>query len=145
MSWIAITDADVLDEITPAENATLKNIQGATDKLPRILARAVAKFRGAIQAGGMTLGAEDTLPESIADDVVAFARWKFLTAIPQAKAMQTEERKLAWQEALKVLEQLRSGEFAVENPDDSTTSQTGGGVTHVSADQEHPFSTLGGT
>lgn len=144
MSWIAITDIDVLDEITPAENATLKNIQGATDKLPRILQRAVGKFRGAILAGGMTLGAADTLPESIADDVVAFARWKFLTSIPQAKAMQTEERKLAWQEALKVLELLRTGKFPVENPADSSASQSGSGVTLVSADQEHPFN-LGGT
>jgi hypothetical protein len=59
--------------------------------------------------------------------------------------MQTKERELAYTEALKVLEQLRTGKFPVENPDDTTSNQTGGGVTHVSADQEHPFSTLGGT
>ena len=144
MSWIAITDADVLDEITPSENATLKNIQGVTDKLPRILARSVAKFRGAILAGGMTLGGEGKIPESIADDVVSHARWKFLTSIPQAKAMQTEERKLAYTDAIKVHEDLRTGKYPVESPDDGQ-SQTGGGVSHVSVDQEHPFGKLGGT
>lgn len=142
MSWIAITDADVLDEITPAENATLKNIQGATDKLPRILDRAIAKFRGAIQAGGMTLGAAGKIPESIADDVVSYARWKFLTSIPQAKAMQTEERKDAYTEALKTHEALRTGKYPVENPSDGQ-SQSGAGVTHVSVDAEHPFGRLG--
>jgi hypothetical protein len=145
MSWIIITDTDVLDEITPAENATLKNIQGATDKLPRILQRAIGKFRGAILAGGMTLGDEGKLPESIADDVVAFARWKFLTSIPQAKAMQTEERKLAWQEALKVADQLRTGKFPIESPADASQSQSGGGTTLVSQDQDHPFGQLGST
>jgi len=145
MSWNIITDNDVLDEITPAENAALKNIQGVTDKLPRILARAIAKFRGAILAGGMTLGDDGKVPESIADDVVSFARWKFLTSIPQAKAMQTEERKLAYTEALKVLEKLRAGEFNVESPTDDTSNQTGGGVTLVTENQEHPFGQLGST
>jgi hypothetical protein len=125
MSWKQVTDADVLDEITPAENATLKNIQGVADKLPRILQRAIDKFRGAILAGGMTLGADGTVPDSIADDVISFARWKFLTSVPQARQMQTEERRLAYTEALKVLEQLRTGEFPVEKPEDATASQGG--------------------
>lgn len=144
MSWQPVTDQDVLDEITPAENATLRNIQGATDKLPRLLERVVEKFRGAILAGGQTLGAAATVPDSIADDVCAFARWKFLTSIPQAKNMQTEERKLAWQEALKILSELRTGKFPVENPADGQ-SQGGTSITHVSADQEHPFGQLGTT
>lgn len=126
MAWINITDEDVIDEITPAENAALRNIQGAVDKLPRILARVVKKFRGAIQAGGQTLGDDGTIPESVEDDVVAYARWRFLTSIPQAKAMQTEERKLAYTEAIKVLEALRDGELNVETADEEDPVPTGG-------------------
>jgi len=144
MSWNQITDTDVLDEITPAENATLRNIQGATDKLPRLLDRVVEKFRGAILAGGQSLGADATVPDSIADDVCAFARWKFLTSIPQAKNMQTEERKLAWQEALKILSELRLGKFPVESPSDGQ-AQGSTSVSLVSEDAEHPFGQLGST
>lgn len=142
MSWIAITDAEVLDEITPAENAALRNIQGATDKLPRILARCVGKFRGAMLAANMALGDDGKVPESIADDVVAYARWRFLISVPQAKALQTEERKDAYKEAVAVLNKLRAGDMPVESPEDGT-AQSGQGVKHVSQDQEHPFGQLG--
>lgn len=144
MSWTAINTSDVLDELTPGENSTLENIHGATAKLAHIVTRAVAKFRGAILAGKMELGEEGKVPESIADDVVAFARWKFLTSIPQARTMQTEERKLAWQEALKVIAELRTGKLAVESPSDGS-AQSGAPVTLVSKDQEHPFGQLGTT
>lgn len=125
MAWIALTDADVLDEITPAENAALKNIQGATEVLPRVVARVVAKFRGAIQSGGATLGPSGTLPDSVHDDAVAYARWRFLITLPQAKTLQTEERRLAYEEAVKMLEALRQREFSVE-PDDDTGPASGG-------------------
>lgn len=126
MSWTAITTADVLDEITPGENATLNNVQGATSNLARILTRAISKFRGAVQAGGQTLGGDGLLPESLHDDCVAYARWRFLTSIPQAKNMQTAERKAAYDEAIKVLEALRNGDFSVEAEDPETSAPRGG-------------------
>ncbi len=142
MSWIAITDAEVLDEITPAENATLRNIQGAVDKLPRILQRVIAKFRGAIQAGGQTLGDAGTLPDSIVDDVVAYARWRFLNSIGAAKSMQTEERKAAYEEAISVLEQLRKGELTVESDDEDDDAPgrggSSGGQTNIPMRTDNP-------
>lgn len=144
MSWLALNDDAVLDELATSENATLKTIHGAVDKLPHVLQRGIDKFRGAITAGGQSLGAEGTLPKSLHDDCVAYVRWRFLTSIPQAKYMQTVERKDAYKEAIEVLASLRAGDFKVENedeeedPDAPGRGGTFGGQTAIPMRTDHP-------
>lgn len=129
MSWSTITAAEVLQEFTPAEKATLDNIQASAQgesNLSGILTRTVNKFRGAIRAGGQTLSTTDgEIPDDVRDNVIAHARWTFLISFPQLKVMQTVERKEAFNEALKTLEALRQpGKFNVESPTDDTSDPT---------------------
>lgn len=148
MSWSPITSAEVLQEFTPSEKAVLDNIQGKdaeeATNLDAILLRSVNKFRGAISAGGQSVSTTAaTIPDDIRDDVIAHARWKFLVALPQARVMQTAERKAAHDEALKVIEGLRTGKLRVEDP--GGESQLPGIALLGSHTDAHPFDDLGTT
>lgn len=115
--WNKITTADVLDELTPGEQKTLENIQGATANLAAILTRTVAKVRGDCLRGGNRIGPDATVPDSLAPHVIAYARWRWLTAIPQAKSMQTPERKEAYDDARDEFANVAKGDPKVELPE----------------------------
>ncbi len=114
--WITLTTADILSELTPAETAALQTIQGATDQLTPILSKAVAQARGAIRAGGYPLGDDGTIPDQLASDVTALARWRWLTSFPQLQRMQTKERKDAHDAARELLEGVARQKFNIEPP-----------------------------
>jgi hypothetical protein len=124
MAWHQITDQDVLEEFTPAEQAALKGIQGA-DSLPRVLARVIAQVRGAIRAGGYELGDDNTIPDQLDGDAVAIARWRWLISFPQLKALQTVERKQAHDDAQKRIDKVAQQEMKVESPNPGTTANSG--------------------
>lgn len=92
-NWITLTDAEVMEEFTPAEKAMLKAIQGAGDKLPGILSRVVDQIREAYLTGGRPLGDAGMIPQGMRDRAVALTRWKWLTAFPTLAKMQTKDRK----------------------------------------------------
>ena len=77
MAWAAVSTDHVLEEFTPAERGALRNIQEAEDHLPAILLRVIALARGNIRAAGNTLDAAGTVPEQVALDVIAIARWRY--------------------------------------------------------------------
>lgn len=116
MSWTALTAEHVLEEFTPQEQATLKLIQNSQDNLPAIVARSMAEVRGAIESGGYPLGATGTIPDSLHSDAIAIARWRFLIAMPQLKALQTAERKAAYDDARNKLADIAKGKTGVEDP-----------------------------
>lgn len=125
MSWTAPTPSNVLEEFTPAERAQLANIQGGADNLTPILARVVAEFRQAIaDAGRETDSDTTTMPDGFHGQAIALARWRWLISIPQAKAMQTPERKAAAEKAETLIEDIATGKRPVAPPDSS--SGTGG-------------------
>ncbi len=126
MAWLPLTVDELLQEFTPLEKSTLDHLQspqGGPSSLAPILARSVAKFRGAIRAGGQAPANGDTIPDDVRDEVIAHARWRFLIAFPSLKALQTQERKEAYEAAEKLIDKLRNG-LAVENAEDE--SKTGG-------------------
>lgn len=117
--WNTISAAEVLEEFTPQEKATLENIQGATNSLGKIVARAINKVRGDCIRGGNRIGPNGTVPDSLAPDVIAWARWKWLISIPAAKSMQTSERKDAYNDAKQAFLDVAKGEPKVELPDEN--------------------------
>lgn len=117
--WNAITTADVLDEFTPAEQAALQNIQGATTNLANILAKSIKKVRGDCLRGGNRIGPEGTIPDSLAQHAIAYTRWRWLVSIPQAKAMQTLERKDLYTEAMTEFKLVAKGDPKVELPEEA--------------------------
>lgn len=122
MTWLPITDADVLKEFTPSENATLRNIQAATDNLASIAGDVAAEFRQAISDAGTSLGStgEGHIPPGFRAHAVALARWRWLISIPAAKSLQTPERKEAAQKAEELLKDIASGKRPVAAPDATT-------------------------
>lgn len=125
MPWENPTSASVLEEFTPAERATLANIQGGADNLTPILERVVKEFRQAIADAGREVAADTTtIPNGFLGQAIALARWRYLIALPQAKALQTPERKAAAEKAETLIEDIATGKRPVAPPD--ATSSTGG-------------------
>lgn len=109
MAWKEIKTDDVLSEFTNAELALIRNIQGG-DNLAAILARVIGKVRGAIKAGGNQLDftTTQTIPDQLADETIAIARWKLLASSPGLKSLKTEERKKANDDAETLLKEISS-------------------------------------
>ena len=116
MPWRTLTDADVLAEFTPAEQTTLRNIQGATDALPRILGDTAGEFIGAMNAAGYATNNDGSVPDQLRRHIIARARWGWLIAFPALKALQTAERKAAADAAEKVLEAVAKRQAGALEP-----------------------------
>ena len=119
MAWKTVTVEDVLGELTVQERAALQGIEGAGDQLPLILARIVNAARGAIRAGAYRLGEEGTTPDQLDLEIIAVARWRWLTAFPQLQRLQTRDRRDAHDEALARLDMIARQKIAIEPPDKS--------------------------
>ncbi|MEI7730179.1 MAG: hypothetical protein WCO56_11445 [Verrucomicrobiota bacterium] len=126
MAWATISADEVLSEFTPQEKTILDGIQaGTASSLAGILTRAINEVRGAIAAGNYPVGASATVPDGLASDVIAIARWRFLIAFPALKNLQTEARKQAFTDAQAKLKAISKQEFAVESPTAGVQRPTG--------------------
>ena len=114
--WISLTTFDVLQEMTAREVEGIAAVKGEERgaALDGILERAIARVRGAVFASGTTLGDEGTIPDSLAGDVVAIARWRLLTSVPKNEALQTEARRAAADAAEERLSLVERGTLKVE-------------------------------
>jgi hypothetical protein len=109
--WQQVSTADVLSEFTPAEQAALQGIQGATTELATVLARVVAKMRSQIKAGGNQLDMTgQTIPDGLQEEAVAITRWRWLNSFPALAALKTKERKNAYDQATAMMNTISSNE-----------------------------------
>jgi len=84
MSWNALSTQDVLNEFTAAEQAVLQNIQPGSNELAAILDKTVKRVRSMIKAGGNPLDQTGlTIPDQLAEETVAIARWSWLNSFPR--------------------------------------------------------------
>jgi len=124
--WNLIETDDVLTEFTPAEQAALQNIQGAATGLAAILAKVVSRMRSQIKAGGNQLDMTGpTIPDSLQEEAVAIARWRWLNSFPALVAFKTRERQDAYGAAQKTMAAISSdqpGRPRVELPAIADTS-----------------------
>lgn len=125
MPWNTPTEADVINRLTPAELAALKNIQGAIDLIPLLLADRVASAQGNINAGGFPLGPAGTIPDQIKTEVLAQVRWDLLVAFPGLEKLRTPDRKDAAANAEKKLDAISRQEIRVESPTPPINPVTG--------------------
>src|SRR5579859_173663 len=111
--WNALSTQDVLNEFTAAEQAQLQNIQGGTNQLAAILDKTVRRVRSLIKAGGNMLDqSAATIPDQLAEEVIAIARWQWLSAFPGLKALKTDERRQAYTDAQTLLKEIASNQPA---------------------------------
>jgi hypothetical protein len=124
MSWEQLTTEDVLNQFTISEAAAIRQAQGSGtgsgfpfSNIDTKVGFVIDEVRGYIAAGGYTLDVIDnTIPLSLFEDAIAIVRWRLLIALPSLRQLQTEERKLAFDEALKKLNLIASQKFGVEPP-----------------------------
>ena len=120
MSWRTLSTDEVVEEFNDRELQSLNAIKGR-EALGGILERVVARVRGAVYAGGTRLGEAGTIPDALASDAVAIARWRFLISVARNEGLQTKERKEAHDAAEERLRRVEAGDMAIEGPDEDAT------------------------
>ena len=118
--WRELTEDDVLQTLTAPERDAIQT--AATDPLQplpvgAVLSTVVADARGRIAAHPANrLGDGATVPETLVHHLVAIARWRLLSRLPTDR-LATDSRKLEYQEALRALNAVASGKYALETPE----------------------------
>ncbi len=142
MSWIVLTTDDVLSEFTVPENSSIRNLLGGSGSgsspgsgsgppfwnLDLVTVRVIDEVRGYIAAGGYALDETSdlrTIPMELFEDAIAIARWRILVSVPMLKQLQTEERRLAFDAAIKKLTLIAEQKFFVIPPIPDTTPRGG--------------------
>src|SRR6266436_5166196 len=130
MAWEVLTAEDVLSEFTPTEASALRNLgmgsgtaSGSGSGPPfvnmdLIVIHVIDEVRDFIRAGAYPLDAvfDNTIPVGLFADAIAIARWRVLIAVPQLRQLQTDERKQAFDDAMKKMFLIAAQQFAVEPP-----------------------------
>ena len=70
MPWNLLTSSDILDELSPQEQAALNAIQGNTTTQDSIVQRVVGEIRGHILGGGNQLDADGTIPDQLRNSAI---------------------------------------------------------------------------
>ncbi len=142
MSWVVLTTDDVLSEFTVPENSSIRNLLGGSGSgsspgsgsgppfwnLDLVTVRVIDEVRGYIAAGGYALDETSdprTIPMELFEDAIAIARWRILVSVPMLKQLQTEERRLAFDAAIKKLTLIAEQKFFVIPPIPDTTARGG--------------------
>lgn len=138
MSWQIFTTEDAISQFTQAEAAAIRLLQGSGSgwasgsgdqyaNVDIIVAKVIDEVRAYIIAGDYAVDETDdrTLPVGLFDDAIAIARWRLLIATPSFRQLQTEERRQAYEDALKKLALIAAQKFTVEPPIPETNPRTG--------------------
>lgn len=120
--WSTIAITDVTDELSPQELNAFNTIQGQSTTQSNILTRVVNEFRASIEAGGNQLDAAGTVPDQLRNQVIDVCLWRLLKKFPALKALQTDIRKDAYNEAMKTLKEIskKDSDYRVEPPSSAT-------------------------
>ena len=126
MAWIAITTDDIKTRLAGAEVAALQTAalaSGQTNPLPGIVSQVVDEIRGYVAAGGFTLGSGETVPSKLLSATLAMVRFRIATRLP--KFPFDENRKLEYEDAIRLMGRVADGKFAVEEPTTADTETLG--------------------
>lgn len=112
--WVELTESILTEALQGAELQAVTAKRGAetVDSVPGILAGVAAKIRGRIRSGGRTQvqDGELAIPDALWTEATDLVRYQVLLryALPI-----TESRKIAWQAALKTLDDISSGAYVL--------------------------------
>jgi phage gp36-like protein len=137
MSWITLTEAQFLTQLTGAETSALKTAAlaaGQGEPLTETLRKAVQLVRGYISGNSANkLGEGDTIPQELESAAIAIARYSAINRLP-VKSLLTEGRVNEYRDALSLLKDVAAGRFKIEQPaTPSTQIISGPGVQVVTS------------
>jgi len=126
MSWIAITEEDLLTRMSGSELEAFRAAgltEGQGDPIATIILAVVEEIRGYIAAGGYTLGLPETIPVRLASAALDRIVWEVMKR-PGATIMDTNDaRKEANEAALRLFREVAAGRFAIEDPATGETNR----------------------
>lgn len=133
--WTEITEDLVKTRLAGAEVTALQTAAlaaGQTDPLPEIVTQVVDEVRGYIAAGGFGLEEGAKVPSKLVSATLAVIRYRLATRLP-ARSLLTEERKAENDAAIRLLERVADGKFAVEEPAAASSETIGGASPSMTA------------
>lgn len=141
MAWIAIDTDDVKTRLAGAEVTALQSsalASGQADPLPEIVTQVVDEVRGYIAAGGFALEEGSKIPSKLLSAALAIIRYRCATRLP-VKSFLTEDRVRENEAAIRLLERVSDGKFAVEEPVTEEDEASGGSSPSMSDTKAHDF------
>ena len=135
MAWQLITTDNIKTRLAGAEITALQEsalASGQADPLPEIVVAAVDEVRGYIAAAGRILEAGDKVPSRLINATLAIIRHRIATRLP-GRSFLNEDRIREYQDAIKLLEQVAAGKFAIEDVVTEDTEGTSGNSVQLAA------------
>ena len=128
MSWIAITEDDILRQLSGPENNAFRTAAlgaGQDDPLPGLISQVTREVRARVAACRENrLGAGMTVPDELLGATVDRIRWELITRLPINSPNILETRRDANSNALSLLRDVAACNFTVEQPDDQSDERT---------------------
>lgn len=128
MAWIT-PDADgILRKISFPELVALRTkvlAVGQADPLAEEITDAVRDVRARAAVKNRVHSDRTRIPDELHVHALSIITWRLIGRLP-AKSLATEERKLAYQDALAALDRLADGKLVIEAPDEPSTEERGG-------------------
>lgn len=130
--WRALTESDILQAISGSELEALRESalgEGQADPVELQTAQVVDMVRGYIRGGGFTLGADDTLPESLigpaVDLIIVRVGSRVIGTIFDSDGIRRDAAKAAQS----LFRDVATGKFRVESPEDVADVSEQGQIT----------------
>ena len=134
MSWITITDADVITQLSGPEKAAMNTaaLQASQDPpLPEVITQVVLEVRGYVAACERnTLGSGSTIPDELLGAAIARIRYVLATRLP-VPSLITEDRRRANDQAIQLFRDVAGCSFRIVGPDTPAAEQPGGPATEL--------------
>jgi len=119
VSWITLTEADVLSKLAAPELAAMKSAAlgvAQANPLPEVIAQIVREVRGYVAAcDSNRLGTGATIPDELLGAAINRVRYELATRLPVASLL-TDARKEANREATALLVRVSTCSFRLEQP-----------------------------
>lgn len=134
MSWITLTESDVITKLSGPEIAAMKTaaLQAAqSNPLPEVIAQVVLEVRGYVAACQRnTLGDGATIPNELLGAAISRIRFELATRLPVASLL-TEDRRTANANALSLLRDAAACKFLIVQPATPADDQAGGPAVEI--------------
>lgn len=123
MSWIPLTEADVLTKLSGPEAAAMKTAalgSGQVNPLPEIIDQVIREVRGYCAACDRNrLGEGSTIPDELLGAAINRVRYELATRLPVNQLL-TDARKEANRDATTLLSRVAACTFVLEQPATTT-------------------------
>lgn len=120
MAWITLTDTDLETRFAGAELTALRQkalSTGQSDPVPVVLDEVIDLVRGYVAAHTVNqLAVGATIPAKLKTASLAIARYELLNRLSMRVS---DDRKQAYLDAIRLLEQVARGQFAIDEPEEA--------------------------